>query len=139
MGDNYDRLIDLYPSHNTDQAAPELLPCPFCGSVDLSFADMGVDGGFTICLDCESQGPFGNEDAWNRRADLAAPSAPAEVEGLVICDGCGCTTADAELSAMRGERSSLISCCPERKMRPATRDDWDKQRAALRALAGDHP
>ena len=59
----------------TDQAAPELLPCPFCGSVDLSFADMGVDGGFTICLDCESQGPFGNEDGWNRRADLAAPSA----------------------------------------------------------------
>lgn len=52
------------------------------------------------------------------------------ISGLLICDGCGCTTTDAELTAQREARPGLISCCPERKMRPATREDWDKLHTA---------
>ena len=86
-----------------DQAAPELLPCPFCGAkpktnhgghstfgrfwwviwcdnCQFEMRDQEVwlkDG--SGCLD-PAYPPRHCFSAWNRRADLAAPSAPAEVD-----------------------------------------------------------
>ncbi|WP_312530360.1 Lar family restriction alleviation protein [Paracoccus sp. (in: a-proteobacteria)] len=93
------------PNVPTDQAAPELLPCPFCGGhveADWHYNDNSDGGGRgkVICSGCQAEmvsddpGWMNNQAdrdrciaeaiaAWNRRADLAAPSAPAEVEGLV--------------------------------------------------------
>ncbi|TWI38354.1 Lar family restriction alleviation protein [Paracoccus sulfuroxidans] len=107
-----------------EQAAPELLPCPFCGDgqiEDWGEATWSRPTKGMLCTCCGARGPRvmmerGEEyDAfvgrvkaeWNRReaadmaecaafftgydagegdgcADLAAPSAPAEVEGLVL-------------------------------------------------------
>ena len=74
--------------NTTDQAAPELLPCPFCGkSAKLIKGKIGHF--YAECQWCEVSTPNWRPDAdmarsdWNRRADLAAPSAPAEVDGLV--------------------------------------------------------
>lgn len=47
---------------------------------------------------------------------------------FLICDGCGSAMTDAELSAERAKRPELRSCCPERKMRPITREDWARVR-----------
>lgn len=68
----------------TDQAAPELLPCPFCG---YGVAEAGrepqrLNLWHVFCSECDSGGPSCETEAeaiaaWNRRADLAAPSAPA--------------------------------------------------------------
>lgn len=62
-----------------DQPATDLLPCPFCGGKAHPFENM---------VYCRGKGKEGCgashlHNTWNRRADLAAPSAPAEVEGLV--------------------------------------------------------
>lgn len=77
--------------HNME--GPELLPCPFCGGgaerQALPDDEFGNGSAYLIaCKRClaSSHVEFGYKEnlvsAWNRRADLAAPSAPAEVEGL---------------------------------------------------------
>lgn len=35
---------------------------------------------------------------------------------MMICDGCGSTMTDMELSALRQRDRRILSCCPERKM-----------------------
>lgn len=70
-----------------DNAAPELLPCPFCaGDAEWGNGQYG-DGtqwSYITCSDCEAIGGSVSRAeytdakaiaAWNRRADLAAPSA----------------------------------------------------------------
>ena len=70
--------------------APELKPCPFCGSSNLkSGGDDKIVG--TWCLDCQAVGPnqYGRHE-WNTRADLAKP----RVKPLVW-DGPNCGIWDA--------------------------------------------
>lgn len=57
----------------TDQAAPELLPCPFCGSFGID-KEVSRLRPYPYCTNCGAQGPSRKVD-WNHRADLAAPSA----------------------------------------------------------------
>lgn len=45
-----------------------MLPCPFCGSTDLSDND-----GFIYCLTCDASAPTGN---WNQRTFLAREPIP---------------------------------------------------------------
>lgn len=47
---------------------------------------------------------------------------------FLICDGCGTAMTDAELAAEQAKCPDLRSCCPERKMRPITREDWARVR-----------
>jgi Lar family restriction alleviation protein len=59
-----------------DATTPNLLPCPFCGSVDVSFHDDGIYN-FVVCGNCEAAGPAFSYDetgsidkaiaAWNQR------------------------------------------------------------------------
>lgn len=57
------------------------------------------------------------------------------VEGFEICDGCGSTMTDDDVRYKRENDPYFLSCCPERKMRVATRADWDQMRAER---ASDH-
>lgn len=61
------------------------------------------------------------------RAERDAAVQRAEA-ALTICDGCGSTMTDAELASERDKRPELRSCCPERMMRPITREDWNRVR-----------
>lgn len=73
----------------TPPAAPELLPCPFCGSVKIVGRD--DDGLFwQRCTGCGATGPettkYSGEEGdpftdWNTRADLARAPAVKDVEG----------------------------------------------------------
>jgi Lar family restriction alleviation protein len=67
----------------TKPATPELLPCPFCGSTNLTTEDARD---FMACLDCHAEGPArmgqGSTaaiEAWNRRP-AATPAATDERE-----------------------------------------------------------
>jgi len=53
---------------------------------------------------------------------------------VLICDGCGADMTDEELAAEKRKRPEVISCCPERKMRPVTREDWATLRAENKRL-----
>ncbi|WP_313533418.1 hypothetical protein, partial [Haematobacter sp.] len=70
----------------------------------------------------------------NIEASLARLISAEHNAALLICDGCGDTRSNEDLAAMRGENPNLISCCPERKMRLATRSDWDGLRARIKVL-----
>jgi hypothetical protein len=63
-------------------SAPELKPCPFCGTKP---TERNALGSYVFCHGCITEGPYsvaGNAvDMWNRRADLA-PDA-AKVAALV--------------------------------------------------------
>jgi len=74
-------------------APTELLPCPWCDGIDISFVRVSNVHGKMRCADCGAYGPgaFSDGDgdderapsaiaAWNRRADLAIP---AELAGLI--------------------------------------------------------
>lgn len=51
--------------------APELKPCPFCGSDHIA-QECGLDGQpYTSCVDCGAN-VEGKAGTWNTRADLAA-------------------------------------------------------------------
>lgn len=68
---------------DVDQAAPELLPCPLCG------AEIEIEGdGYEhpASDDCPLDSLYleaRHAAAWNRRADLAAPSAQPRMETAV--------------------------------------------------------
>lgn len=65
---------------DNSNAAPELLPCPFCGNENLKSG--GDDKWVGLwCLDCEAQGPnhYGRNE-WNTRADLARAQIAAAYE-----------------------------------------------------------
>lgn len=53
---------------------------------------------------------------------------------VLICAGCGSDMTDAELAAERATRPELRSCCPERKMRPITREDYAGLRGELQGV-----
>lgn len=55
----------------------------------------------------------------------------SQVDALMICDGCGSSMADEEVIAGRAA-GKFLSCCPERKLRLATSEDWDKMRRRAR-------
>lgn len=67
----------------SNMEAPELLPCPFCGEHDLRDVQLDHGEAYVECRKCDAYGPNGGVAAWNIRADLAAPPAPAEVGELV--------------------------------------------------------
>lgn len=73
----------------TTDKAPELLPCPFCGSVEARSASDGWGNTYYKCLECKARGPsrFMKEPdpvAWNTRADLAPdPLGAVKVKPLV--------------------------------------------------------
>ena len=61
------------------------------------------------------------------RADLVpAPAVPDDV--AKVCANCGSSMTDAELEAWRAEDPVRRSCCPERKMVPLTREEYDEYR-----------
>lgn len=65
-------------------------------------------------------------------ADIAEAQAQ---EIVLVCDGCVTTKTDAEINAWVAEHpDARRSCCPERKMRPITRADWDAQARRIAEL-----
>lgn len=73
--------------------APDLLPCPFCGSVDLTIREMDEEWHVVSCNGCNAEGGYYPpndstmpEEAatfWNTRAPLAEALVVPEVAALV--------------------------------------------------------
>lgn len=87
--------------------APELLPCPFCGSTNLK---SGGDDKFvgTRCVDCEASGPnhYGKTD-WNTRQAASVGAEVARSEVLI-----------EELTAVQiafGQATTQTEIDPERR------------------------
>jgi Lar family restriction alleviation protein len=94
--------------------APELKPCPFCGS---GYVELSQDGCYVLCRLCDAEGPFivpTGEDkaiaAWNRRADLPAVEAGVVERTEVAISGewfgrCNISAADLRqlIAAVKGE------------------------------------
>lgn len=57
---------------------------------------------------------------------------------FLICDGCGSAMTDEELAYKR-QAFGTLSCCPERKMREATREDWNGLRGEMDKLREASP
>jgi Lar family restriction alleviation protein len=73
-----------------DINTPSLLPCPFCGSVDVGFsAEDGHD--FVVCSNCGAEGPFGYKTgiaAWNQRSPWQPiETAPVDAVEILVLDG----------------------------------------------------
>lgn len=104
-----------------DQAAPELLPCPWCGGPAAfrgaairctSFAcNASLSPVWTTAEIRKAKGDHAEKlriaivqtaERWNRRADLAAPSAPAEVARLT-----------AELEAEKAKRGAQLEAAAQ--------------------------
>lgn len=134
----------------SDKAAPELLPCPFCGGE----AREGKDGEYFLvgCTNCgaETSSEIRRvaRSSWNRRADLAAPSAPAEVEGMVnydlqpqmralnaFRDQEALTALQAEIERLKGSAEFWENCAALSEKRAekaeAERDAWKANAEAL--------
>ena len=67
-----------------DVKYPELLPCPFCGGIDLVVL-RGMTESFVQCNGCEASASFAPEDAvaiaaWNTRADTTCALRGAQKE-----------------------------------------------------------
>jgi Lar family restriction alleviation protein len=78
------------PSPISDQAAGELLPCPFCGC-SLFPSDLTGEGTrYTIkCQDCPGRMEFFSSDkeqaisAWNRRSTAPATGSAPDIDGIM--------------------------------------------------------
>jgi hypothetical protein len=65
--------------------APDLLPCPFCGStMQVAMRDA------MLCLECYAAGPQGEDrdTSWNRRATTQAADAALERAAQAVVDAC---------------------------------------------------
>lgn len=58
-------------------ADPDLRPCPFCGSKNLTVDNTHTPFYTAQCLDCETEGPraYGIGDRWHRRMSRKAVTA----------------------------------------------------------------
>ena len=87
--------------------APELKPCPFCGSNNVKPSSLGS---YVCCENCDTLGPSVNEfqsatEAWNTRADL--PQIASLIEAATIfADG---YEHDDEDKALRGFHAVLAA------------------------------
>jgi transcription elongation factor Elf1 len=73
-----------------DANTPSLLPCPFCGSVDVGYSsEDGHD--FVVCSNCGTEGPFGYKTgiaAWNQRSSWQPiETAPKDGAKFLAWDG----------------------------------------------------
>lgn len=98
--------------------APELKPCPFCGSDHIA-QECGLDGQpYTSCVDCGAN-VEGKAGTWNTRADL---SAAREAEAVAAGVRAGLLAA-AEACA---DRSTYLADCIK----------WDGTKAYITSLKG---
>jgi hypothetical protein len=103
-----------------------------------SSADLGVLEALKFIADNrQDDGLLSNADvaraALATREAQAADPAPVSEAVELRCTGCGSHWTDEELAAEKAADPKLISCCPERKMRPVSAPiaEADVLRAAL--------
>jgi hypothetical protein len=120
--------------HQADLVSePKLLPCPFCGTVEMlrPIGASGADGwGFVRCDYCDAEGPDPDNlpGHWNTRADLPRPEDDKRIAALIKA----ATVISARnkfANPMRSADMHKIDC-------QCARCHYDALDAALTALKG---